>query len=138
VSSTISLSFISLFFISIFHLYFKGKHMNFDPTLPDEDRSFEPLFQGSASEHIANFLAEASIIRSIVQGSGGPENCDTTETGLRFVRHILCTSKAIRFGFMPNLKDMNTIREVAREFIRRCGGTTPALQMMQSVMMQEA
>ncbi|HEY9680965.1 MAG TPA: hypothetical protein V6C97_23185 [Oculatellaceae cyanobacterium] len=112
--------------------------MNFEPTPSEEDMTFEPQFSTTASEHIASFLAEASIVRTIVQGSGGPENCETTETGLRFVRHILCTSKAIRFGFMPNLKDMNTIREVAREFIRKCGGTTSALQTMQSVVQQPA
>jgi hypothetical protein len=110
--------------------------MNFEPALPEEDMNFEPFFAKAASEHIASFLAEASIVRTIVQGSGGPENCETTENGLRFVRHILCTSKAIRFGFMPNLKDMNTIREVAREFIRKCGGATSALQTMQTVVQQ--
>ncbi len=112
--------------------------MNFEPSPPEEDINFDfaPQFSKAASEHIASFLAEASIVRTIVQGSGGPENCETTEPGLRFVRHILCTSKAIRFGFMPNLKDMNSIREVAREFIRKCGGTSPALQTMHSVVQQ--
>ncbi len=107
--------------------------MNFESALPEEELNFEPLFVESASEHIASFLAEASIVRTIVQGSGGPENCETTESGLRFVRHILCTSRAMRFGFMPNLKDMNTIREVARDFIRKCGGSSSALQTMRAI-----
>jgi hypothetical protein len=111
--------------------------MNFDPALPEEEINFEPVVIKPQSDVIASFLAEASIVRTIVQGSGGPENAEMTEAGLRFVRHLICTSKAMRFGFMPNLKDMNTIREVAREFIRKSGNSTSALQLMYTVM-QEA
>lgn len=94
---------------------------NFDPYLP------------APVDLVASFVAEASIVRTIVQGSGGPENVEITESGLRFVRHLLANSRSIRFGFMPNFKDMETIREMAREFIRRCGGASMALQTMYAV-----
>lgn len=106
--------------------------MNFDPAVPEEI-NFEPE-NSVSSDVVASFLAEASIVRTIVQGSGGPENAEITDTGLRFVRHLMATSKSMRFGFMPNFKDMNSIRETAREFIRKCGGSTLALQRMYVVM----
>jgi hypothetical protein len=85
-------------------------------------------------EVVASYVAETSIVRSILQGSGGPENAEITDSGLRFVRHLLTTSKATRYGFMPNMKDMDAIRELARDFIRRSGSASQALQVMQSVM----
>ncbi len=106
--------------------------MNFDPTVPDET-DFESI-ASNRSEAIATFLAEASIVRTIVQGSGGPENGEITDAGLRFIRHLMSTSKEMRLGFMPNLKDMNSIRETARTFITYCGGATAALQTMHNVM----
>jgi hypothetical protein len=109
--------------------------MNFDPAVPEE-MNFEPDYLPPSSDVVASFLAEASIVRTIVQGSGGPENAEITDTGLRFVRHIMATSKSMRFGFMPNFKDMNSIRETAREFIRKCGGSTLALQRMYVVMQE--
>jgi hypothetical protein len=78
-------------------------------------------------------LAEHSIMRTIVEGSGGPENEDITEDGLRFVRYLLSISRSTRFGFLPNFKDMNTIRELARHFIRYCGGSALAMQTMNRV-----
>lgn len=109
--------------------------MNFDPAIPEDEIDFEPA-ASKPSDAIATFLAEASIVRTIVQGSGGPENGEITDMGLRFVRHLMATSRAIRFGFMPNLKDMNNIREVARQFIRRSGGATHALQSMYTIMQE--
>ncbi|HEY9773937.1 MAG TPA: hypothetical protein V6C81_09025 [Planktothrix sp.] len=104
--------------------------MNFDP--PSEEISFDPSKPQSA-DVVAAFVAESSIVKTIVQGSGGPDNAEITETGLRFVRHIMANSRAIRFGFMPNFKDMDSIRELARDFIRKCGGASPALQAMHAV-----
>jgi hypothetical protein len=66
-------------------------------------------------------------------GSGGPDNAEITEAGLRFIRHLMATSRSMRFGFMPNFKNMDSIREVAREFIRRCGGASSALQTMHAL-----
>lgn len=105
--------------------------MNFEPS--SNEQEFEPIKYKPAADAVAAFVAEASIVRTIVQGSGGPENAEITETGLRFIRHLMATSKTMRFGFMPNFKDMNAIREVARDFIRRCGGATLALQTMYNV-----
>src|ERR1700732_4345420 len=99
--------------------------MNFEPT--SNEQNFDPLISKPTADVVASFVAEASIVRTIVQGSGGPENGEITETGLRFVRHLMSTSRSMRFGFMPNFKDMDAIREVARDFIRKCGGATHAL-----------
>lgn len=110
--------------------------MNFDPT--PEELNFDPVHFRPPADVVASFVAEASIVRAIVQGSGGPENAEITETGLRFVKHLLVNSRAIKFGFMPNFKNMETIREVAREFIRRCGGASHALQQMYNVIQCES
>jgi len=40
----------------------------------------------------------------------------------------------MRFGFMPNLKDMQHIRQIAQEYIRRCGNGPLALETMYQVM----
>ncbi|MGI0086021.1 MAG: hypothetical protein ACREBQ_13160 [Nitrososphaerales archaeon] len=101
--------------------------MNFDP--PSDGLDFNPATPGD----LAVCAAETSIVRAIVQGSGGPDNHEITDSGLRFVRHILSTSRAMRFGFMPNFKDMDSIRELARDFIRKCGGASPALQTMHAL-----
>lgn len=104
--------------------------MNFDPTPhePDQDAP-----NSAPAELVTCFVAEASIVRAIVEGSGGPENAEITDKGLRFVRHILSNSRSMRFGFMPNLKDMDNIRELARDFIRKCGGASIALATMHAV-----
>jgi len=75
-------------------------------------------------------VAEASIVRTIVEGSGGPENVEMTDAGLRFVRHLLSTSRPARHGFVPNFKDMSTIRQAARDFICRSGGAARAMRDM--------
>jgi hypothetical protein len=104
--------------------------MNFDP--PSEEINFDPT-KPQAADVVAAFVAESSIVKTIVQGSGGPDNAEITDHGLRFVRHIMANSRAIRFGFMPNFKDMDSIQELAREFIRKCGGASIALQTMHAV-----
>jgi hypothetical protein len=75
-------------------------------------------------------VAEATIVRTILEGSGGIDGDDMTDPGLRFVRHILSTSRPARHGFVPNFNDIETVRELARQFIRRCGGAALALQQM--------
>jgi hypothetical protein len=100
------------------------QEMNFDPTYDME------VFMRT--------MAEQSIVRVIIEGSGGPENEDFTEDGLRFVRYLLSISRSTRFGFLPNFKDMETIRELARQFIRYCGGASVAMQTMNRVTEGEA
>jgi hypothetical protein len=105
--------------------------MNFEPS--PGDINFDPASFNPPVEMVAAFVAESSIVRAIVQGSGGPDNSEITESGLRFVRHLLANSRSIRFGFMPNFKDMDAIRELARDFIRKCGGASLALQQMHTL-----
>lgn len=105
--------------------------MNFEPTPSEMD--FDPTFSNGTLDSVTTFVAESSIVRYIVLGSGGPDNHDTTDAGLRFVRHLLSTSRAMRFGFMPNFKNMDSIRELARDYIRRCGGSISALQSLHAV-----
>lgn len=109
--------------------------MNFDPYFY-EKVNLQPFFARPTAEVVSSYIAEASVVRSIIQGSGGPENAEITESGLRFVRHLLSNCRATRFGFMPNLKDMEVIRAQARLFIRRCGSSAHALRTMYSVMQE--
>ena len=106
--------------------------MNFDPNRNDNDgadKKVEPtLLDFSVTE-----FAESSIVGMIVLGSGGPENAEITDQGLRFVRHIMANSRSCRSGFLPNFKDMDCIQELSRDFIRRCGTATTALQTMYQV-----
>ncbi len=109
--------------------------MNFDPA------SFEHIdfdlgklnSRVSAQINAIESAIENTVVDTIVMGSGGPDNNETTEAGLRFVRHLLANSKAMRFGFMPNLKDMNNIRCLAQDFIRNCGNGPSALETMYQV-----
>ncbi len=95
--------------------------MNFDPASFDH------------TEHSAMASVEDTVVEAIVMGSGGPENVEITEAGLRFVRHLIVNSRSIRFGFIPNFKDAACIRQMARDFIRKCGSGTIALQTMHQV-----
>jgi hypothetical protein len=101
-----------------------SQEMNFDPT--------------SDMEVFMRTMAEQSIVRVIIEGSGGPENEDFTEDGLRFIRYLLSITRSTRFGFLPNFKDMETVRELARQFIKYCGGASVALQTMNRVTDAEA
>jgi hypothetical protein len=100
-----------------------------------QEMNFDPAYD---MEVFMRSMAEQSIVRMIIEGSGGPENEDFTEDGLRFVRYLLSISRSTRFGFLPNFKDMNTVNEVAKQFIRYCGGASVALQTMNRVMEAEA
>lgn len=105
--------------------------MNFDP-IPDQE-TIESNQTGKTTDVGIIAMAEALIVRMIVMGSGGPENAEITEQGLRFVRHLMANSRACRSGFVPNFKSMDSIREVARDFIRTCGNASHALQTMYQV-----
>jgi len=88
--------------------------------------NFNPGCSEVKMEVLFHSVAEQYIVRSIVEGSGGPDNEEITEDGLRFVRYLLSISRSTRFGFLPNFKDMDTIYELARQFIRYCGGASAA------------
>lgn len=109
--------------------------MNFDPASFDHiDLDLCRISQTVSAQIFSIETAiENTVVETIVMGSGGPENQETTEAGLRFVRHILANSKSMRFGFMPNLKDMNNIRSLAQDFIRHCGNGPLALETMYQV-----
>lgn len=105
--------------------------MGFDAGSPEMD--LNSSFLDEHIDAIFHSLAEQSIARVIVEGSGGPDNTEITEDGLRFIRYILSISRSARFGFIPNFKDMDTIEELARQFVHHCGGPTKALQLMNKV-----
>lgn len=102
------------------------------------EMNFNPGYVDGQMDVLFASIAEHSIVRTILEGSGGPENEEMTDDGLRFVRYLLSISRSTRFGFLPNFKDMETVREVARQFIRYCGGATVALQTMNRVVEVEA
>ncbi|MBZ0186198.1 MAG: hypothetical protein K8F91_08055 [Candidatus Obscuribacterales bacterium] len=96
--------------------------------------NFEQTDNDNTQEAVACMaLAETSIVRMIVMGSGGPENGEITEQGLRFIRHLMSKSQACRSGFLPNLKDMNCIKDLARDYIASSGTPTHALASMYQV-----
>jgi hypothetical protein len=107
--------------------------MEIDPHTSN-DLDFSPVPSSPPIELVASYIAETSIVRAIVQGSGGPENAEITEAGLRFVRHLLATLAPSLSGSLPNLKHSECIREVAREFIRQSGSAAVALHTMYAVM----
>ncbi|MBN9395289.1 MAG: hypothetical protein J0H83_08595 [Candidatus Melainabacteria bacterium] len=112
--------------------------MNFDPASYE---SIEPAAMPFQKQMDAFSLAQSvekaienTIVESIMMGSGGPENLEITDHGLRFVRHLLSSSKSMRYGFMPNLKNIECIRELARDYIRKCGNGPLALDNMYDLM----
>jgi len=107
--------------------------MELDP-IASNNLDFSPVPSSPPIELVASYIAETSIVRAIVQGSGGPENSEITESGLRFVRHLLATSNASSGGSLPNLKNTDCIREIAREFMARSGSAAVALHTMYAVM----
>jgi hypothetical protein len=107
--------------------------MELDPLAPN-DLDFSPVPSSPPIELVASYIAETSIVRAIIQGSGGPENSDITESGLRFIRHLLATSRPSPCGSLPNLKDSDCIKEIAREFVRESGSAAVALHTMYAVM----
>ncbi len=102
--------------------------MNFEPG--STDLNFQPGNGQMPIELLLPTLAEDSIVQTIIEGSGGPDNREITDGGLRFVRYLLATSRSARNGFVPNFKDADTVRMLARQFIRRCGSPSLAVQAM--------
>lgn len=98
--------------------------MNFDPS-NSSDRQDCPV-----NDLALPCIAEDMIARTIVEGSGGPDNAPITDQGLRFVRHLLSSLTAAHYGFLPNFKDMYTIRCLARKYILYSGGAAAAIDSM--------
>ena len=82
-------------------------------------------------EKVFEEVAEKSIVKMIITGSGGPENLEISESGLRFVRFLLSRQESHSTGIMPNFKDLNYIHTMARDYIRECGTASKALKLMQ-------
>jgi hypothetical protein len=101
-----------------------SQDLNFSPPAAQPPAGQMPI------ELLLPTIAEDSIVQTIMEGSGGPDNREITEGGLRFVRYLLATSRSARHGFVPNFKDMETVRVLARQFIRRCGCPSLAIQAM--------
>jgi hypothetical protein len=107
--------------------------MDFESTGFD-NLDFSPSGESSGTGMLAAIVAETTIIRGIVEGSGGPENVEMSEAGLRLVRHLLSVCSSTPPGSLPNFKNPEAIQETAREFIRQCGSAASALQVMYSLM----
>jgi hypothetical protein len=100
--------------------------MNFDPALESE----------SSGETSLTAIAEQSIVNTIMEGGVSAE--DMSDKCLRFIRYLLSISRAARFGFLPNFSDLDSVREIARQFIRYCGSSAVALYTMNQVLEGEA
>jgi len=92
-------------------------------------------FSPSGVRESANAYAALILIeRAIIEGSGGPDNVPITKAGLRFIRYLLSLRTVDKYNHLPNFKNMDTIRDLARLFIYRCGDAAKALQSMQAIM----
>jgi hypothetical protein len=111
--------------------------MNFDPSAYDKDIeiNFDPDFLADPTITILNCVAEQSIIQAILAGRCAEE--DETPEGLRFIRHLLSLSRSANCGFIPNFGNMETIRLMARQYIRTSGGPAEALKSMYHIMEEQ-
>ena len=64
-------------------------------------------------------MAENSIVKMIITGSGGPENQEINESGLRFIRFLIARREAYSSGIIPNFKDLKCIQDLAKEYISK-------------------
>ena len=83
-----------------------------------------------AQENTLEEIAETSIVKMIITGSGGPENNEIEDSGLRFVRFLMSQAQSYSTGILPNLKDPASIRHAAKDYIRHCGTASKAMQLM--------
>lgn len=100
------------------------------------DMNIDPKAVESNGETSLTAIAEQSIINTIMEGGLGAD--DMSDKCLRFVRYLLSISRAARFGFLPNFSDLDSVREIARQFIRYCGSAAVALYTMNQVLEGEA
>lgn len=98
-----------------------------------DEMSFEASTNSGGETSLAA-IAEQSIVNTIMHS--GAE--DISDSALRFIRYLLSISRAARFGFLPNFSDLEAVREIARQFIRYCGGAALALYTMNQVIEGEA
>lgn len=115
--------------ISIHHPYLR-RAMNNEPFKNEIETETDIDSTLTAIDKAFEEIAESSIVKMIITGSGGPENNEITEPGLRFVRFLIARSESYSSGILPNLKDLKCIRELARNFIKQAGTPTRALQLM--------
>lgn len=101
--------------------------LNFEPSNTDANNT-------SSGESSLTAIAEQSIVNTIMDRE--PEHM--SDSGLRFIRYLLSISRAARFGFLPNFRDLDAVREIARQFIRYCGSAAVALYTMNQVLEGEA
>ena len=90
----------------------------------------------AVGENSLSAIAEQSIINTIMENGAGPE--EMTDGVLRFIRYLLSISRAARFGFLPNFRDLDAVREIAKQFIRYCGSSAVALYTMNQVLEGDA
>ncbi|MBP7864040.1 hypothetical protein KA183_20310 [bacterium] len=105
--------------------------MNFDPRFCDE--TFRAQVFINKMNIACDAFAEATITRMIKTGSGGPENMDITDQGLRFVRYLMCNRPANNWSTLPNFKDEHSVREMARRFISHWGSPISAVEAMYKI-----
>lgn len=102
------------------------------------DMDFNSNFsqEGRLGDSCLSVIAEESIINTIMPKGVAPE--ELSDNALRFIRYLLSISRAARFGFLPNFSDMDSVRQIARQFINYCGGAALALYTMNQVIEGEA
>lgn len=93
--------------------------------------NFDPY---SAGTNTLTEIAEQSIVNTIMERNIE----EMSDRCLRFVRYLLSISRAARFGFLPNFRDTEAVREIARQFIRYSGSAALALYTMNQVLEGEA
>ena len=93
--------------------------MNFDPTSFGLD--FRPPIAEGAPTVLINVLAEESIVENI--------NAET-DAGLRFIRHLM---SKMTLSSLPDFKDVETVRFLARRFIAEAGSGVRAIELMNTI-----
>lgn len=100
--------------------------INFEP--PPADMDFEP------ASTILSCVAEQTIVQTILEGTNCSEGQECSPESLRFIRYLLSTSSCDRSGYLPNFKNMESVRKLARKYIINAGGPGFALTKMLDVM----
>ena len=97
-----------------------------------EENNFKSEINAAARslESVFHDMAENSIVKMIITGSGGPDNHEIKESGFRFIRFLISRRESYTSGIIPNFKDRKCIHDLAKEFIYQCGTPSKALQLM--------
>ncbi len=105
--------------------------MNFDPRFCDE--TFKAQVFINKMNVACDAFAEATITRMIKTGSGGPDNLEITDQGLRFVRYLIANQPESRWAILPNFKDERCVQDLARQFIGQWGSPISAVEAMYEI-----